>query len=313
VRRDELKGVFYMLLATIIWSFSAVMMKSGTDDLAPWTFCGIRSTLGCISMLPLVYLFDIKGKDKSPAQSENETVDRKLVIRDSLLLGISIGCYMVLAQAALAHTTVGKSGFITALYIIIVPFMGFFLHKRPSLRIWLCVSIAMVGFYLMCMTDGFSAMNRGDIMLLIGSFFCAIQLYLIDSLAKRISPMKLTFLQFFFAGIFCMTGSFIFEHPTLTQVFNAMIPLLYTGVVSCGFGYMFQAFGQKYVEPMKASLLFSSETIFTMFFGLIFYHEIMSFREYFGCGLIFFAIVYSLIEPKKDIEEKSEGETSDDK
>ena len=296
MRNNEIKGIIFMLAASLIWSFSTVMIKTAVDDLGPWTFTAIRCLLGGLSMIPLVIIFDLKGSVKNVDLS---SLLPKSALRDCLLLGGVVAAYMMLIQVGIAFTTIGKCGFITALYIIIVPIMGIFLKKMPSLRIWLCVIIAVIGFYLMCMSEGLSAINKGDVLIFIGAFFCAMQIYFIDSLSKRISPMLLTCLQFLFAGIICMVGAFVVEHPTVTEILTAIVPLLYTGVVSCGIGYMLQAYSQKYVEPMKASLLFSSETIFTMIFGLIIFQEIMSFREYVGCGLIFFAIVYSIIEPKE--------------
>ncbi len=294
MKNNEMKGIILMLIASLIWSFSTVMIKTAIDDLGPWTFNAVRSFLGAMSMVPLVYMFDLK-------LNKNGSQKLKLspaVWRDSVALGVVIGSYMVLAQTGMAYTTIGKTGFITALYIIIVPVLGIFLHRKQPLRIWFCVAVALMGFYLMSMTEGFSSINKGDVLIFIGAIFCAFQIYLIDSLAKRISPMLLTCFQFLFAGIFCMTGAFIFEQPSIDQIMNAIVPLLYTGIVSCGIGYMIQAFGQKFLDPVKASFLFSSETIFTMILGFLVFHEIMSAREYIGCALIFFAIIYSLIEPK---------------
>lgn len=284
-----------MLLASLIWSFSTVMIKSAIDDLGPWTFNAVRSFLGALSMVPLVFIFDFKlNKD------ENQKLHlTPAVWRDSIALGIVIGSYMVLAQTGMAYTTIGKTGFITALYIIFVPVLGIFLHRKQPIRIWICVAVALIGFYLMSMTEGLSSINKGDVLIFIGAIFCTFQIYLIDTLSKRISPMLLTCFQFLFAGLFCMAGAFLFEHPSLAEILNAIVPLLYTGVVSCGIGYMIQAFGQKYLDPVKASFLFSSETIFTMILGFLVFHEIMSFREYFGCALIFSAIIVSLIEPKE--------------
>ena len=295
MKNKELKGIIFMLAASLIWSFSAVMIKTAVDDLGPWTFSAIRSFLGTLSMIPLVYLFDYK-LNKSEEQTNKLTPD---VWRESIALGIVIASYMVLAQTGMAYTTIGKTGFITSLYILMVPVIGIFLRKKPPLRIWFCVAVAMAGFYLMCMTEGLSAVNKGDVLIFFGAFFCAFQIYLIDSLAQKISPMLLTCFQFLFAGIFCLLGSILFENPTMDQIKTAIVPLLYTGIGSCGLGYMLQAFGQKYVEPVKASFLFSSETIFTMILGFLIFNEVMSVQEYIGCALIFFAIIYSLIEPKE--------------
>lgn len=295
MRQNELKGTIFLLTAAIIWSFAVVMMKTGAEDLGPWAFSGIRAFMGCLSMVPIILFFDAKKTVEQKAAEHNPA----LLIKGTFIAGVFVTAYMILAQTGLALTTVGKSGFITALYIIIVPILGIFLKQKVTGRIWFCVIMATVGFYLMCMTEGLSAVNRGDILILGGSFFCAVHIYLVDFLVQKIDPIKFTCLQFLFSGIFCMIGAFILEHPTMDQIMAAIVPLLYTGICSCGLGYMFQTLGQKYMEPAKASLLLSSETIFTMIFGFVFFQEIMGMVEYLGCLLIFLAIIFSQIEPKK--------------
>ena len=295
MRQHERKGTILLLSASLVWGFAVVMMKSGAEDLGPWAFSGIRSIIGFFSMIPVIWFFDSK-KSVEVKAAEHHPV---LLIKGTFISGIIVTGYMILAQTGIAYTTVGKSGFITSLYIIIVPILGIFLKQKVSARIWACVVLATVGFYLMSMTEGLSAINRGDILILGGSFFCAIHIYLVDALVKKVDPIKFTCMQFFFAGIICMIGAFILERPSLTQIMTAIVPLLYTGIVSCGLGYMFQTLGQKYVAPAKASLLLSSETLFTMIFGFLAFHEIMSGIEYLGCALIFIAIIASQLEPKK--------------
>ena len=295
MRQNELKGAAFLLIASMIWSFAVVMMKTGAEDLGPWAFSGIRSILGFISMLPLILFFDSRKTPDLKAAEHNPA----LLIKGTFFAGLIVTSYMIPAQIGLVYTTVGKSGFITALYIIIVPILGIFLKRKVSVKVWICVIMSIIGFYLMCMTEGMSAINKGDLLILIGSFCCAVHIYLVDGLVQKIDPLKFTCMQFFFAGIICMIGAFIFERPTMAQITAAIVPLLYTGICSCGLGYMFQTLGQKYVEPAKASLLLSSETIFTMIWGMIVFHEIMRGVEYLGCALIFFAILFSQIDPKK--------------
>ena len=295
MRQHERRGILFLLTASLIWSFAVVMMKTGAEDLGPWAFSGIRSIMGCLSMLPIIWFFD---RRKSPEVKKAEH-NPSLLLKGTFIGGVFVTAYMILAQTGLAYTTVGKSGFITALYIIIVPILGIFLKQKVTAKIWFCVILATAGFYLMCMTEGLSEINRGDLLILGGSFFCAVHIYLVDALVQKIDPIKFSCLQFMYAGVFCMIGAFIFEHPTMEQIVAAIVPLLYTGICSCGLGYMFQTLGQKYVEPAKASLLLSSETIFTMIWGLIVFHEIMSGIEYLGCALIFLAILLSQYEPNK--------------
>lgn len=192
----------------------------------------------------------------------------------------------VFQQIGIQYTTVGKSGFITALYIILVPLGGLVLKRNVEKKVWLSVFIALGG------------VNKGDILMLLGSFGCTIHIYIIDHYVNKIDPVKFSCLQFLVTGIICLILALFLEEIHMDNVLAAVIPILYTGVCSCGLGYTFQILGQKYVEPAKASLILSSETIFTMLAGMLIFGEVLSLKEYTGCGLIFFAIILSQIQRK---------------
>lgn len=293
--RNELKGVFFLVGAAFIWGIALVAQKAGTESLGPFSFIAIRTLMGSITMVPIFLFFDRKKTEAQRAEEHNP----KLLVGGAFLCAIAVTFFMTCQQMGIAYTSVGKGGFVTALYIMIVPILGIFLKRKVAPKIWLCVFVAMAGFYLLCMSEGMSAINKGDMLNLLGAFGCSVHMYMLDYIVSKIDAIKFTSLQFFFVSMFCTVFALLFEQPTWENVMACIVPLLYAGCISCGLGYLFQTLGQKYLEPAKASLALSSETIFTMLAGMVFFHEILTGKEYLGCALIFFAIIYSQIEPKK--------------
>lgn len=289
MKNNELKGTLSLLLAALIWGFALVSQKTGAETLGPLSFTGIRCLLGSFALVPLFMVLD---RGKSPEQKAEEH-NPKLLIKGGIVCGLIVFTFTILQQTGIAYTVVGTSGFITALYIIIVPVAGIFLHRKVGTQIWICVLIAMGGFYLICASQGFHQLNKGDMMMLAAAFGCAAHIYAIDYFVKKLDPIKFSSLQFFVTGLISLVLALIIEKPAMDDIMTASLPLLYSGVVSGGLGYMFQIIGQKYVEPAKASLLLSSETVFTLTTGMIFFHEILTPTKYIGCALIFFAIILS--------------------
>lgn len=291
MKHQELKGTVFLLLAAIIWGYALVAQKAGADNLGPLTFSAIRCTLGSLSLVPLFIFLD---KKKTPEQKAAED-NGKTLLQGGLICGVIVLTCTLLQQIGIAHTSVGKSSFITALYIVFVPVAGIFLRRKVELRVWIAVVIAVIGFYLMCMTEGFSAINKGDLMMLMSAFCYAAHIYAVDYFADKIDSVKFSSMQYLFTGIVCSVLAFFLEDASLADVKAATIPLLYAGICSCGMGCTFQVIGQKYVSPAKTSLLLSSETIFAMTAGMIFFGEFFTVKEYVGCALIFSAIILSQI------------------
>lgn len=294
MKSNGLKGVLFLILAAIIWGLALVAQKLGTENLGPFSFTGIRCTLGSLSMIPLIIILDKRKTEEQKAAEHNPSI----LWKGSFLCGLAALSFTVFQQIGIQYTTVGKSGFITALYIILVPLGGLVLKRNVEKKVWLSVFIALGGFYLMCMSEGLGGVNKGDILMLLGSFGCTVHIYIIDHYVNKIDPVKFSCLQFLVTGIICLILALFLEEIHMDNVLAAVIPILYTGVCSCGLGYTFQILGQKYVEPAKASLILSSETIFTMLAGMLIFGEVLSLKEYTGCGLIFFAIILSQIQRK---------------
>lgn len=299
-KKDELKGVFFLVGAAFIWGIALVAQKAGTESLGPFSFIAIRTMMGAVTMIPIFLFFDKKKSEEQRAAEYNP----KLLISGAFACSLAVTFFMVCQQIGIAYTTVGKGGFITALYIMIVPVLGIFLKRKVGIRIWICVLIAVVGFYLLCMTEGLSAINKGDLFTFFGAVGCSVHMYMLDYLVNKIDAIKFTCLQFFFVSLITAVFALTIEQPAWENVMACAIPLLYAGCCSCGLGYLFQTLGQKYLEPAKASLALSSETIFTMLAGMVFFQEIMTAKEYLGCALIFIAIIASQLEPKKKSTKK---------
>ncbi len=294
MKKTDLRGILFLVFAAMIWGFALVAQKAGTENLGPLTFTGLRCMLGSLSMIPLIIILD--GK-KTPEQKEAEH-NPAILLKGGMLCGLVVFSFTILQQIGIQYTTVGKSGFITALYIILVPLAGLFLKRKVEKRIWFAVLIALAGFYLMCMSEGLTAINRGDILMLMASVGCAVHIYAIDYFVNKVDPVKFSSLQFLITGIISLVLALFLEDIRWQNIFATDVPILYAGIISCGLGYTFQILGQKYVEPAKASLLLSSETIFTMLAGMLFFQEMLSIKEYIGCGFIFFAIILSQIQRK---------------
>jgi drug/metabolite transporter (DMT)-like permease len=205
----------------------------------------------------------------------------------------------MLQQYGISMTTAGKAGFVTALYIVIVPVIGFIIYRRTSLKVWICCLIAIAGFYLLCIKEGFS-ISPGDILVLLCAFFYAVHIMLVDRFnSKNIDGTLMSCIQFFTAGTMMLICMFIFEKPDMNAVLSAWLPILYGGVMSCGIAYTLQILGQRCTEPAAASLLMSLESVFAAVSGWLILGESLSVKEICGCALVFIAVVLAQIDFKR--------------
>ena len=313
--KNSTKGNIFLLMAALVWGFSLVAQKAGLNYLGPFTFTAIRCTMGGVVMLPLVLVLEKKKirqeKEEETEEKEEageaEETGRKGFIKGALCCGIMVCMVILLQQLGLPHTTVGKAGFITALYILITPVIGMAMGKKTGRNLWIGVVTGLVGMYFLCLFEGFRSMNFGDIMMLIASFVCAFHIHTIDYFVKKINPVKLTCGQFIVAGLLCIIPAVIFEDVTWEALRAAAIPIIYAGVFSCSIGYTFQTIGQKFTNPNLACLIMSLETVFSLLAGWIFFKEVLSIPEYVGCGLMFIAIIISQL-PERIKKEQAESE-----
>ena len=291
----KMRGNLMLLLTALIWGTAFVAQSAGMDHVQPFTYNGVRTLIGGLVLIPVIMLFDrLKPADNRPSAAE-----QKVINKNSLIGGICCGTVLCVAscfqQFGVSMTTAGKAGFITALYIVIVPLMGVFIKKKIPKIIWLCVAIAVAGFYLLCVKEGFSV-GTGDLLVLCCAFFFSIHIMVIDHFtAGKVDGVRMSCVQFLVAGIMAIVLMFLFEEPTLASIWDARVSILYAGVMSCGVAYTLQILGQKDTDPTTATLLMSLESVFAALSGWVLLHESLSLKEIFGCAMVFAAVILAQI------------------
>lgn len=284
----QIKGSLAILLATIIWGSTFVAQSVGVEKIGPITFLAIRGYLAVLALLPVVYL-RCRGHFVSVMK------DPKLW-KAGLLCGTALFVATALQQVGLIYTSAAKGGFITAMYIILVPILGLFLKKKPPKTAIFSVAIAAVGLYFIS-GAGVSAINIGDVLMLLCAVAFSVQILLLDKLAADLDSVALNLVQ----SLICALISTVFmftEENALTDILSCWLPLVYAGVLSMGVAYTLQIVGQKSLEPTTASLLMSFESVFAALSGWLVLNENLTITELIGCGLVFFAILLSQIPTK---------------
>ena len=291
--REKTIGGVMLTIATLIWGTSLVAQSIGTNLIGPFTFNAVRFLIGAFVLLPLI---SIKGYQKSKHQIKfgNPPKRNYPLIKGGLICGAIIFVTASLQQTGIAYTTVGKAGFITALYIIIVPVIGLFLGRRINLKTWGCILLATMGMYLLCIDEKL-VLGFGDTLVLLCALSTSIHILTIDFYSSKVDCIKLSCLQFLVCGVLSLAAAFMFESPQLKSVISAGVPILYTGILSCGIAYTLQTVGQKNVSPAAACLILSLESVFSVLFGWIVLKETLNSKEAVGCALMFLATVISQI------------------
>ena len=307
MHKEKILANALLLLTAIIWGSAFVAQRVGMDYVGPFAFQAARFTLSCLALIPVIFFME-RSRKKQAGSEENgnkaksaEAIrqERKVLLKVGLLCGMILFCGSTLQQFGLVFTSAGKTGFITALYIVLVPIFGLVLKHKPGLKCWIGVAFGTVGLYFLCITESFT-IAPGDLIVLIGAGFWACHLLVIDHYLPQIAdPVKLSFLQFAFVMVCSFVCMLIFENVSWDAILTAAIPILYAGVLSGGVGFTLQIFGQKHTNPTVASLLLSMEAVFAAVFGFLLLNEIMSYREITGCILMFIAIVISQLPDKK--------------
>ena len=290
---NKTKNTFLLLLTAFIWGVAFVAQSVGMDYVGPLTFNASRFIIGAIFLIPCIAFLDKLKEKENQAACKNIPAapqNKKVLITGGICCGIAIAAASTLQQYGIAYTTVGKAGFITALYIVIVPILGIFLKKKPRLIIWLSVLLALVGLYFLCMTDSLS-FSKGDTLVLLCAFVFSLHIMIIDHFSPMVDGVRMSCIQFAVAGVLCGIPALIFEHPTFSSLIAAWAPILYAGILSCGVAYTLQIVAQKNYDPTVASLLLSLESVFSVLAGWVILHQALSPREIFGCVLVFIAII----------------------
>ena len=289
------RGNLLLLLAAFIWGVAFVAQKEGGAEVGDLTFNGVRSFIGGTVLLIAIPFLRKMGLVHLPTTAKGW----KTTLLGGVLCGVALFLATNLQQIGISYTSVGKSGFITALYIVLVPVLGVFLRKRTTLFNWLGVVLAVGGLYLLC-GQGESGINVGDLLLLGCALMFSCQIMLVDHFVTKADGVCLSCIQFFTVGILNLPLMFIFEQPSLSAMTVNWLPILYAGMLSSGVAYTLQIVAQKDTHPTTASLLMSFESVFAVLAGWVLLNEVMSVAEWIGCGLMFAAVILAqLPEPKK--------------
>lgn len=282
------KGSIMLLITSIIWGTAFVAQSEGMNYVEPFTYNAMRTLLGGVVLIPVMILFRFSdkrnGKEKSSCSLRNTVIG-------GICCGIALFIASSFQQAGIAQTTAGKAGFVTALYIVIVPMIGIFLHKKMPLRMWLFIAIALAGFWLLCIKQDVG-ISSGNLLVFFGAIAFAVHITVIDYFnQKNTDGVLMSCIQFFTAGLLMLICMFIFEKPTIPNIIGAGGTILYAGILSCGVAYTLQILGQKHTNPTLATMLMSLESVFAALSGWLILGEKLSIKEFIGCVLIFAAVI----------------------
>lgn len=296
--KGKFLGPFYCILAAVVWGLSFVAQSEGAD-IGTFTFNGIRTLIGGIVLVPLVIFSFVSENKKLPVGEK-----KKFPFKDVLIGGICCGIPLFFGGNLQQHAFYldlgpGKVGFITALYMVLVPVAGIFMRRKLKFNIWLGVALGVLGLYLLSVPAGGFSIGKGEVIAICGAFAFAAHILVIDYFCQKVNNMALSCAQFFVAGILSIICMFIFEEPEIGDIMGAAVPILYAGVMSCGVAFTAQIFGQKYSDPTVASILLCLESVFAVIFGLIFLNDKLNTRETIGCVIMFTAIMLTQIPSEK--------------
>ena len=293
MKKTDIKSPAMLFLAAFICGVAFVAQSVGMDYVGPFTFNMARFLIGAIVLLPVIWFMDRQRKTGA-----EKGAGQKTLIIGGICCGTALAVASSLQQWGILFTTVGKAGFITAMYIVIVPLLGIFIGKKVRPLIIGCVAIAVVGFYFLCMTESLR-LGLGDFLVLLCAIAFSIHILVIDHFSPKVDGVKMSAIQFLTAAIISAVPTLLWEQPVLTEILQAWQPVLYAGVMSCGVAYTLQIIAQKNADPTVASLLLSLESVFSVLAGWVLLGQGLSLKELFGCVLIFCAIILAQLPEKK--------------
>ena len=314
MKSKELSGMLCLLLTALIWGFAFVSQVQGMATMSPLFFNATRFTLGALSLIPILLVMnrrqarseqtddditdDAAKNTADQTGNDGDTATHAAGVvgwqRNPAIVGMICGLFLFLASTLQQYgimygRSAGRAGFITALYIVLVPLLAFvFLRRRITITVVVSVAIAVTGFYFLCITDGFGSLTLADLLLLFTSLLFAAHILVIDTLGSHVDALKLSFAQFCTTAVLSWAGSFIEGSVDWAGAASSWFPVLYAGFGSVGIAYTLQAVGQQWVPPTRASLIMSLESFFSVVGGALFLSESLTPRGYLGCALIFF-------------------------
>ena len=313
--REKVKRLTLLFIAAVIWGVAFVAQSKGMDYVGGFTFNCLRCLLGGVVLIPVIFIVNNLGKGKMGKYStikdrvEKDKVeknrmgdgkegDRGTLIKGGVCCGVLLCVASNLQQFGIKYTTVGKAGFITAMYIVIVPILGVFVKKRVGKFVWMGVALAVAGLYLLCIDERFY-IGKGDLLVLGCAAVFSLHILCVDYFSPLVDGVKLSCIQFFTCGILSGIPMLIFEEVSFEAIVDCGVPILYAGVMSCGVAYTLQIIGQKNVNPTVASMVLSLEAVVSVLAGWIILGQSMTGKEIFGCVVMFAAIILAQVPEKK--------------
>lgn len=284
-----MKSNALLMLTAAIWGFAFVAQRVGMQYIGAFTFNGVRFALGSISLIPLLVYFRRKK-----AEEQKEEIASASALIPGIIAGSVLFFGASLQQVGLAYTTAGKAAFITGLYIVLVPLLGVFLKQRISINTWMGVALAVPGLYFLSVNEDFT-IAFGDFLEIIGAFFWAFHILIIDYYTKKVDALELSFVQFAVCSVLSIAVALIFEDITIFGLSRTIIPILYGGILSVGVAYTLQAVAQKHAKPTHAAIIFSMEAVFAAIGGALILRENLGGRGYLGCSLMFLGMILTQV------------------
>ena len=300
MRKEQMKNSLLLLLTAFIWGVAFVAQSVGGEAVGCFTFNGVRSLIGAIVLIPVIFFLDgQKKKELGEEKFLEQKGDKKTLILGGICCGVMLCIASNFQQFGISFTTVGKAGFITAMYILIVPIFGLFMKKKVGAKVWIGVVLATIGLYMLCMTSESFSLSKGDFLVLICALFFSLHILIIDYFSPKVDGVRMSCIQFFVCGVISTAIAFVTESPSLHSILSGWLPILYAGVLSCGVAYTLQIVGQKNMDPTVASLILSLESVFSVLAGWVILNQTLSGREILGCILMFLAIILAQLPEKQ--------------
>lgn len=305
MKKQQIRNSLILFLTAFIWGVAFVAQSKGMDYVEPFTFNCVRSVIGGLFLIPCIFVLNKLNPERKleyqAMSPENQRAGRKKLLTGGILCGIVFFVASNLQQFGIVYTTVGKAGFITAMYIVIVPILGLFFRRKCSPTVWLGVLLAVGGLYFLCITDGF-AIGQGELLVFLCAVGFSVHIMVIDHYTQLVDGVKMSCIQFLVNGVLSGICMFVFENPSMGNLLAAWQPILYAGILSCGVAYTLQIVGQKGMNPTVASLILSLESVISVLAGLVLLKQKMSDREILGCVLMFAAIILAQLPGRKKKE-----------
>ena len=291
--KNRVLGNLACFFTAMIWGLSFVAQRAGMEYIGPFTFNMVRSILGGLSLIPLI--FWVKYSKPDTRTKRRKKYQRINLARAGIACGLSLFFAMTVQQYCMQYVGAGKAGFISALYIIFVPLIAVLYGEQLKKNVIISVILSLIGLYLLCFKakGGFDIY---DLLLLVGSFFYGLQIIVVNYYSDKINPIKACCVQFFVVGILSSILVWLFETPTFQTIWACRVPIFYAGILTCGVAYTLQMYGQKYTLPVVASLIFCLESVFAVIGGVLILGETMSLKEICGCVFMITAVILSNLD-----------------